>query len=69
MYLAGEDMAQDDVEAHRWFNLSGVAGNEGATTARDLVAARMTPEQLAEAAACPGMEAGDDGQVREANPP
>ena len=49
MYLEGEGVAQDDVEAHRWFNLSAVAGNEDATTARDLVAARMTSEQLAEA--------------------
>ena len=49
MYLAGEGVAQDFVEAHRWFSLSAVAGNQDAINARDVVAARMTPEQIAEA--------------------
>jgi TPR repeat protein len=37
------------VTAHLWFALSAARGDRQAARARDLLAARMTPEQLAEA--------------------
>ena len=53
MYRDGEDVPQDDVLAHMWFNLaaSRLTGEdrESAVDWRDIVAGRMTPAQLAEA--------------------
>jgi TPR repeat protein len=54
MYAEGEGVSQDDTEAHKWFNLAaaGYTSNpdhDAAVKARDGVAARMTPAQLAEA--------------------
>ena len=53
MYADGDGVPQDDVEAHMWLNLaaSGRRSNpsEEAVTARDTVAARMTPDDLSEA--------------------
>jgi uncharacterized protein len=37
------------VQAHMWFNLVAMAGDQGAATNRDNVAALMTPAQIAEA--------------------
>jgi TPR repeat protein len=55
-YAQGEDGAQDYVSAHMWFNLAAArfpptdARNRGlAVRNRDLVAGKMTREQLAEA--------------------
>lgn len=41
--------ACDLIEAHKWFNLSAVAGNEEATTCRSEVADEMTAREIAEA--------------------
>ncbi len=49
MYLRGRGVAQDDIHAHMWWSLAAGGGNEALTTARSLVAGRMTPEQVAEA--------------------
>lgn len=49
MYTGGLGIAQDYVQAHKWFNLSGAQGNKEAIKARDELAERMTPEQIAEA--------------------
>ena len=53
MYANAEGIPQDYVEAHMWFNLSAAQssgeGRESSMTARDIVARRMTPEQIAEA--------------------
>ena len=49
MYDNGEGVPQDYVEAHMWFNLAAAQGNAQAKTNRDLVAKRMTSEQIAEA--------------------
>ena len=56
MYEFGHGVPQDLVRAHMWFSLSAAgfpaseAKNRGiATRNRDEIAARMTPEQLAEA--------------------
>ena len=53
MYFNGEGVPQDYVQAHKWFNLAAasaeVASREAYVEARDRVAARMTPSQIAEA--------------------
>lgn len=49
MYANGQGVPQDYVQAHMWFNLAGSAGNADAVKFRDIVAERMTPDQIAEA--------------------
>ena len=49
IYGAGQGVPQGLVLAHMWFNLAAAQGNDDAKAARDIVAKRMTPEQLAEA--------------------
>ncbi len=53
MYYSGQGVAQDLVLAHMWIHLatSKLSGEEGeaAVKARDVIAARMTEEQIAEA--------------------
>ena len=51
MYADGRGMPQDYVSAHMWFNLAAATGDEDARKGRDIVAARMTREQIAEAQA------------------
>ena len=48
MYAKGEGVPQDYVQAHMWFSLSAAQG-DGATKNRDIIAAKMTPAQIAEA--------------------
>ena len=47
MYAKGEGLPQDYVQAHMWFSLS--AAQDGDTNNRDIIAAKMTPAQIAEA--------------------
>ncbi len=49
MYMNGTGVTQDYVQAHMWFNLAAVKGDETATKNRDIVAKKMTPAQIAEA--------------------
>ncbi len=49
MYLNGDGVPQDYVLAHMWSNLAASQEDEGAISLRELVAGRMTPEQIAEA--------------------
>jgi len=49
MYYKGEGVPQDYVKAHMWVNLAGAKGDEEAIKARDSIAERMTPAQIAEA--------------------
>jgi len=49
MFGRGEGVLQDYVEAHKWYNLAASRGQRLAATARDAVAERMTPEQIAAA--------------------
>ena len=54
MYHTGKGVPQDYVEAHKWFNLSAARATnkdtrENAAGARDSVASKMTPDQIAEA--------------------
>ena len=49
MFLYGRGVARDYVSAHLWFDLAASGGKTSAVSARDLVAAKMTPVQVAEA--------------------
>ena len=53
MYDTGEGVAEDHIQAHKWYSLSAASlrGELGESIAsnRDVVAKRMTPEQIAEA--------------------
>ncbi|MCK1541848.1 sel1 repeat family protein [Bradyrhizobium sp. 179] len=57
LYASGTGVPQDYVEAYKWYNLAASRSTtdankqnqDNATQMRDLVAARMTPEQIAEA--------------------
>ena len=54
MYSKGQGVPQEYVEAHKWYNLSAARATEKetrdmATGNRDIVAAKMTPAQVAEA--------------------
>ncbi len=51
LYLQGLGVIQDYVEAHKWFNLAASRGVTEALDARDTLAAKMTPAQLATAQA------------------
>ncbi len=49
MFANGKGVRQNFVQAYLWYALSAVAGNKSAARARDLLAERMLPEQIAEA--------------------
>jgi TPR repeat protein len=49
MYAAGRDVEVDLVDAHKWFNLAAVRGNEEACRYRAELARDMTREDVAAA--------------------
>jgi uncharacterized protein len=49
MYANGEGVPQDYAAAQMWFNLAAGSRNRNAMKARDIVAAQLTPAQIAEA--------------------
>jgi uncharacterized protein len=49
LYAKGQGVPQECVRAYKWFDLSAARGNNASVENRDRVAARMTPEQIAEA--------------------
>ncbi len=49
MYNKGNGVPRDYVQAHMWFNLAAAQGRKSAFESLDVVAQRMTPEQIAEA--------------------
>ncbi len=54
MYLYGQGVPQDYVQAHMWFNLAASrfapgSDRDAAITGREEIAALMTPAQIAEA--------------------
>lgn len=56
MYARGEGVSQDYVQAHRWLNLAAASGDapgirDQAARARDAIAVRMTPAEVAQAQA------------------
>ena len=49
MYARGRGVLQDSIQAHMWYNLSAAQGENRSAAARDALAQRMTPAQIAEA--------------------
>ena len=49
MYAQGQGVAQDKAVALVWLSLAAAQGFEAARSARDRLAANMTPDQIAEA--------------------
>ena len=49
MYLSGLGVPQDDAEAYAWISVAATSGSEDASSKRDLVASKLTPEQLSKA--------------------
>ena len=49
MFDDGEGVPQDYAQAHKWYNLAASRGDDVARSNRDIVAKRMTTEQIAEA--------------------
>ena len=49
MYVQGLGVPQDYIEAHKWFSLAASRGEAAAVQARDALAEKMTPQQVATA--------------------
>ena len=49
MYHNGEGTSIDYIKAHMWFNLAATQSHNRAIELRDLIAEKMTPDQIAEA--------------------
>ena len=49
MYGNGQGVVQDYVRAHMWWNLAAVKGDADAVKSREVVAAKMTTQQIAAA--------------------
>ncbi|MDA1048694.1 MAG: sel1 repeat family protein, partial [Verrucomicrobia bacterium] len=47
-YDNGNGVPEDDVTAYMWYNLSHAQGNDNAKKNKDIIAKRMTKEQIAE---------------------
>ena len=46
MYCAGRDVPLDMVEAHKWFNLAAMRGNEAARRYRQEISAEMSRVEI-----------------------
>ena len=51
MYADGEGVIQDNLYAHMWYNVSASLGDEDAKVNRDIIAGKMTPEDISKAQA------------------
>ena len=49
MYTQGQGVPKDDVQAYAWFSIAAAQGNAAAKKGKDIVAGRMTDEQIAKA--------------------
>ena len=49
MFHEGQGVPQDYIQAHMWFNLAGAGGDLDGIESRDIVAGKMTPDEIAEA--------------------
>lgn len=49
MYLNGQGVAQNYIQAHVWFNLAAAQGYKLAVGGRNRVAKQMTPQQITQA--------------------
>jgi len=46
MYANGDGVRQDNIYAHMWFNIVAMNGDENGAMNRDIIAKRMTKEEL-----------------------
>jgi TPR repeat protein len=49
MYCSGRGVGMDLVEAHKWFNLAAVRGNDDARTYRSEIARELSRREIGEA--------------------
>ena len=49
VYEYGKGVTQDFARAHMWYNLASLAGDADGAKSRDLIAERMTPQQIGKA--------------------
>lgn len=49
IYASGRDGEQDNVTAHKWFNIAAFRGFDAAKARREELAAEMTRDEIAEA--------------------
>jgi len=49
MYANGYGVLQDTAQAHMWLNIAAANGHSRSVKNRDIIAARMTPQQIGEA--------------------
>jgi len=49
LYEQGRGVLQDYVQAHMWFNLAAAQGHKNAVNNKEVLAEKMTPEQIAAA--------------------
>ncbi len=49
MYYIGGGVLQDYVQAHMWYNLAAAQGDKAAAKNRDIVATKMTPNDVSKA--------------------
>ena len=49
MHSNGRGLVQNYTKAHMWYNLAAVSGDSAVVKNRDIVAAKMTSQQIAEA--------------------
>ncbi len=49
MYAEGQGVQRDFVQAHMWFDLAAASGDSSARRDREIIAAKMTPSQIADA--------------------
>jgi TPR repeat protein len=49
MYMMGNGVVQDKIKAHMWWNFAAMKGDSEAARKRDIIAAKMTLEQVTEA--------------------
>jgi len=49
MHNEGQGVLQDYLRSHMWVNLAAVSGNSMVLKNRDIISAKMTPQQIARA--------------------
>jgi hypothetical protein len=47
MYEKGQGIEQNYIEAHKWFNIAGINGNETGRRNADIIEKKMTVGQIA----------------------
>jgi len=49
LYVNGQGVVQDYVRAHMWFNIAALNGDKLSVSNRDIIANKMTSQQIADA--------------------